>query len=265
LYDLQLNVVKIEYVNDLKGALAFLAAANELSFTKAARRLDVSPQALAAAIKRMEEKLGVRLFNRTTRSIAMTDEGRALAESLRPSLTAFQQAMQSVRDVSIAPSGVLRVSTASAFGRRYLLPLLPTFRSRYPSIELDISFDDHKVDIIRDGFDLAIRGGNIADSSLIARKICALEAICVASPSYLEEKGVPTSLQDLSQHNLIALRFASGHIGPWDFRLRGKPLSYTPDKRVVTLSDTESVSDVSPLRMASPESWSATAGSAQYQ
>jgi DNA-binding transcriptional LysR family regulator len=231
-------------VNDIKGALAFLAAANELSFTKAARRLNVSPQALAAAIKRMEEKLDVRLFNRTTRSIAVTDEGRTLAERLAPSLTAFQQAMQSVQDTSSAPSGVLRISTASAFGRRYLLPLLPKFRSRYPNIELDLSFDDHKVDIVRDGFDVAIRGGNIADSSLIARKICALEAMCVASPSYLKRKGVPKTLQDLSQHDLIALRFTGGNIGSWDFRVRGKPLSFTPEKRVVTLSDTESVGDI---------------------
>jgi DNA-binding transcriptional LysR family regulator len=245
LYYLQLKFVNEDLaMNDIKGALAFLAAANELSFTKAARQLDVSPQALAASVARMEEKLNVRLFNRTTRSIALTDEGRALAARLAPSLNAFQEAMQSARDTSAAPSGVLRVSTASAFGRRYILPLLPKFRVRYPDIELDLSFDDHKIDLVRDGFDAAIRGGNIVDSSLIARKICALEAICVASPAYLKRKGVPKSVDDLAEHDLIALRFASGQIGVWDFRVRGKPVSFTPEKRVVTLSDTESVGEV---------------------
>jgi DNA-binding transcriptional LysR family regulator len=231
-------------MDNIKGALAFLAAARELSFTKASRRLNISPQALAAAIKRMEEELDVRLFNRTTRSITVTDEGRALAERLAPSVAAFQQAMQSVRDISSAPSGILRISTASAFGRRYILPLLSKFRMCYPNIELDLSFDDRKVDIVRDGFDVAIRGGNTADSSLISRKICAIETLCVASPSYLKRKGVPTSLQDLSQHDLIALRFANGQIGSWDFRVRGKPMSFIPDQRVLTLSDTESIGDV---------------------
>lgn len=231
-------------MNDIKGALAFLAAANELSFTKASRQLDVSPQALAAAVARMEDRLGVRLFNRTTRSIALTDEGRALAARLAPSLAAFQEAMQSVRDTNAAPSGVLRVSCASAFGRRYMLPLIPEFHARYPQIELDLSFDDHKIDLVRDGYDAVIRGGNIADSSLIARKICALDAICVASPSYLKRKGIPKSVDDLARHDLIALRFASGQIGAWDFRIRGKSVSFTPEKRVVTLSDTQSIGDV---------------------
>jgi DNA-binding transcriptional LysR family regulator len=231
-------------MDNIKGALAFLAAARELSFTKASRRLNISPQALAAAIKRMEEELDVRLFNRTTRSITVTDEGRALAERLEPSVAAFQQAMQSVRDISSAPSGILRISTASAFGRRYILPLLSKFRMCYPNIELDLSFDDRKVDIVRDGFDVAIRGGNTADSSLITRKICAIETLCVASPSYLKRKGVPKSLQDLAQHDLIALRFTNGQIGSWDFRVRGKPMSFIPDQRVLTLSDTESIGDV---------------------
>jgi DNA-binding transcriptional LysR family regulator len=231
-------------MDDIKGALAFLAAANELNFTKAALQLDVSPQALAASVARMEEKLNVRLFNRTTRFIALTDEGRALAERLAPSLNSFQEAMQSVRENSSAPSGVLRVSTASAFGRRYILPLLPKFRTCYPNIMLDLSFDDHKIDLVRDGFDVAIRGGNIVDSSLIARKICGLETLCVASPGYLKRKGEPKSLDDLAEHDLIALRFASGQIGMWDFRVRGKHLCFTPEKPVLTLSDAGSVADI---------------------
>jgi DNA-binding transcriptional LysR family regulator len=232
-------------MNDIKGALAFIAAANELSFTKAARHLDVSPQALAASIARMEQKLDTRLFNRTTRSIALTDEGRALATRLAPSLAAFQEAMQSVRDSGAAPSGVLRVSTASAFGRRYLMPLVPGFRTRYPAIELDLSFDDHKVDLVRDGFDVAIRGGNVADSSLVARRIASLEAVCVASPAYLKRNGIPKSPDDLAKHDLIALRFASGQIATWDFKSRGaaQSQSFTPTRRVLTLSDTAAIGE----------------------
>ena len=230
-------------MNEIKGALAFVAAAKELSFTKAARQLDVSPQALAASIARMEAALDVRLFNRTTRTIALTEEGRALLARIAPSMNAFQEALSSVRDRTDAPTGTLRISTASAFGRRYLLPLLPGFHKRYPAVKLDISLDDQKVDLVRDGFDIAIRGGNMTDSSLIARRICALDVVCVASPKYLKHAGVPKSPDDLAHHDLIALRFSSGVYSTWDFIVRGSPQQFVPKDSVLTLSDTESIGD----------------------
>jgi DNA-binding transcriptional LysR family regulator len=230
-------------MNEIKGALAFIAAANELSFTKAARQLEVSPQALAASVARMESALAVRLFNRSTRSIALTEEGKALLARIAPCMQAFQQALASVRDRQDAPSGLLRISTASAFGRRYVLPLLPEFLTRFPEIRLDIVFDDQKVDLVRDGFDIAIRGGNIADSALIARRICALKVITVASPKYLQHAGIPRTPHDLLGHRLIALRFASGTTASWDYLVDAAQLQLLPKEPVLTLSDTESVGD----------------------
>jgi DNA-binding transcriptional LysR family regulator len=230
-------------MNEIKGALAFLTAANELSFTKAARQLDVSPQALAASIGRMEAALDVRLFNRTTRTIALTEEGHTLLARIAPSINAFQEALSSARDRSNNPAGTLRISTASAFGRRYLLPLLPGFCKRYPAVKLDVSFDDQKVDLVRDGFDIAIRGGNIADSSLIARRICALHVVCVASPKYLKQAGIPKSPDDLAEHDLIGLKFSSGAYSPWDFLVRGTPQQFVPKDWSLILSDTESIGE----------------------
>ncbi len=230
-------------MNEIKGALAFITASNELSFTKAARQLDVSPQALAASIARLESALNVRLFNRTTRSIALTEEGRGLLARITPSMAAFQDALSSVRDRADAPTGRLRISTASAFGRRYILPLLPAFHARYPAVKLDIEFNDNKIDLVRDGFDMAIRGGNIADSTLIARRICALEAIVVASPAYLQRASVPQTPADLEQHDLIALKFASGVYASWDFRVQDTLQQFVPKQSTITLSDTESVGE----------------------
>jgi DNA-binding transcriptional LysR family regulator len=230
-------------MNEIKSTFAFIATAEELSFTKAARKLDLSPQAVAASVARLETALDVRLFNRTTRTLALTEEGHALHARIAPSLLAFKNALASVRDLSETPTGLLRVSTASAFGRRYVLPRLPQFRKRYPNVRVEVSFDDHKVDIVREGFDLAIRGGNIADSSLITRRICGLEAICVASPAYLARAGVPQSPDELHQHQIIALKFASGAYAPWDFRVRGKPRQFIAQDAAIILSDTEGVGE----------------------
>jgi DNA-binding transcriptional LysR family regulator len=230
-------------MNQVKGVLAFVAAANELSFTAAARTLDVSPQAVAGSIARLETTLGVRLFNRTTRSLSLTDEGQTFFARVVPTLAEFQDAIASTRDTSAAPSGALRVTTGAAFGRHYLMPLIPRFHKQYPGVRLDVSMNDNKVDLIRDGFDVAIRGGTIADSSLITRHVCALAMVYVASPAYLKKFGVPKTPEDLANHQIISLRFLSGAISSWDFRVRGKVVTFEPKQSVLTLSDTGLVGD----------------------
>ena len=236
-------------MNQIKGVLAFVAAANELSFTVAARTLDVSPQAVASSIARLEATIGVRLFNRTTRSLSLTDEGHAFFARVAPTLAEFQDAIASMRDTAAAPSGVLRVTTGAAFGRHYLVPLIPAFHKRHPGVRLDISLNDNKVDLIRDGFDVAIRGGAIADSSLITRRVCALAMVCVASPAYLKKFGVPKTPDDLVHHQIISLRFLSGAIASWDFRVRGKAISFEPKQSTLTLSDTGLVADAAVTSM----------------
>ena len=230
-------------MNQVKGVLAFVAAANELSFTAASRTLDVSPQAVAGSIARLEATLGVRLFNRTTRSLSLTDEGQAFFARVAPTLAEFQDAIATTRDTSAAPSGVLRVTTGAAFGRHYLVPLIPAFHQQYPGVRLDVSMNDNKVDLIRDGFDVAIRGGTIADSSLITRHVCALAMVYVASPAYLKKFGAPKAPEDLANHQIISLRFLSGAIASWDFRVRGKAVAFEPKEPTLTLSDTGMVAD----------------------
>ncbi len=227
----------------LRGTLAFVTAAKQGSFTQAARMLDLSPQAVAASIARLETALDVRLFNRTTRSIALTEEGSAFLARAEVGLAALEDAAQSVRDKESAPSGLVRVTCGSAFGRRYLLPMLPSFYKKYPQVRLDLSLDDRKVDLVRDGYDVAIRGGAIADSSLITRRICMLSGVMVASPNYLKKFGTPSTPDDLHQHRIIALRFASGLAVPWTLKAKGKLTTFDPASPVLTLSDTEAVGD----------------------
>jgi DNA-binding transcriptional LysR family regulator len=230
-------------MESVRSTLAFVTAAKEGSFTQAARTLDLSPQAVAASIARLEQTLGVRLFNRTTRSIALTEEGQRFLAHAEVGLAMLNDALQSVRDGESAPSGLVRITTGAAFARRYLLTLLPAFNREFPEVRLDINFDDRRADLVRDGYDVAIRGGAIADSSLVTRRVCALHTICVASPAYLRRFGVPRSPDELAQHRIIGLRFASGRAATWDFRVRGKSVQFQPSQPVLTLSDTEAVGD----------------------
>lgn len=230
-------------MDHIRGTVAFVTAAREGSFTRAARTLDLSPQAVAAGVARLEESLGVRLFNRTTRSIALTEEGQAFLHHAQAGLATLDEAVHALRDRADAPSGLVRVTTGAAFARRYLLRLLPEFSKSYPDVRLDLSFDDRKVDIVREGYDVAIRGGAIADSSLITRRVCALHTICVASPAYLRRHGIPRQPDDLAQHRIIALRFASGTTSTWDFRVKGRAVQFEPVQPVLALSDTEAVGD----------------------
>ncbi len=231
----------------LRGTLAFITAARTGSFTKAARALDLSPQAVAASIARLEEALNARLFNRTTRSIALTEEGHAFLTRAEVGLAALEDAAQSVRDKERSPAGVVRATTAAAFARRYLLPVLPAFYKQYPDVRIELSMDDRKVDLVRDGYDMAIRGGAIADSSLITRKVCGLETVCVASPAYLRKHGAPQTPDDLRAHRIIALRFGSGMMATWDFRVKGKAQVFEPETPALTLSDTESIGEAAVL------------------
>jgi DNA-binding transcriptional LysR family regulator len=230
-------------MDHLRGTLVFVTAAKLGSFTRAARALDLSPQAVAASIARLEAALGVRLFNRTTRAIVLTEEGSAFLARAAVGLAALEDAAQSVRDKDSSPTGLVRVSCGAAFGRRYLLPMLAGFYKRFPQVRLDLSFDDRKVDLVRDGYDVAIRGGAIADSSLITRRICALSGVMVASPAYLKRRGVPKTPLDLQAHNIIMLRFSSGQFASWSLRVQGKPSAFEPTTPSLILSDTEAVGD----------------------
>lgn len=232
----------------LSSILAFVTTAREGSFTKAATRLNLTPQAIAASVGRLELSLDTRLFNRTTRSLWLTEEGAAFFARAAEGLATLEEAAQAVRDLELAPSGLVRVTTGAAFGRRYLLPLVPEFQKRFANVRLDLAFDDRRVDLVREGYDVAIRGGELLDSSMIVRRICGLALVLVASPAYLKKFGTPKTAHDLHEHRIIQLRFASGQSVAWEFKgSGGKTTLFEPGSPALIVSDTEAVGDAAVL------------------
>jgi len=204
-------------VKNVQGLVSFVESASSGSFTAAANRLGVTPAAVGKNVARLEQELAVRLFNRTTRRLSLTAEGRAFLDEAGDALRRLEEAVDKVTLAATEPSGRVRISCSTAFGRRFVLPLLSGIARSHPQLELDLVLDDRVVDMVAEGFDIAVRGGTLGDSSLVARHVCRLYSVLVASPDYLRRHGVPASPADLAQHRLMAVRLASG-ARPWRFR-----------------------------------------------
>jgi len=220
----------------VRAFLSFVQAADAGSFAAAARVLGVSSAAVSKNVAGLEQALGVRLMNRTTRALSLTTEGSAFLQKARIALDALDIAIDEVAAQRVEPRGRVRISTSAAFGRLQLMPALPSLLSRHPALSVEIDFDDRVVDLVRDGYDLAIRGGDIADSTLISRPICRLNMALVASPSYLAERGLPGSPQDLERHRLIARRFLGGQTSPWHFRSNSGSITAFDPARIAALT-----------------------------
>lgn len=195
--------------------LSFVQAAEHGSFAAAARSLGISSAAVSKNVASLERALGVRLMNRTTRSLQMTAEGQAFFERARIAIDALDEAIDSVAAQRAEPVGRVRLTTSSAFGNQYVLPALPELMARHPALRFEVDFDDRRVDLVKDGYDLALRGGRATDSSLISRRVCTLFTVLVASPGYLAVHGVPQTRTDLLNHRLIVIRFLNGRRLPW--------------------------------------------------
>jgi DNA-binding transcriptional LysR family regulator len=202
-------------MESLSGIAAFVQAAEHLSFVAAGRTLGISASAVGKSIARLEESVGARLFHRTTRRIALTEEGAAFYERCRRILDDLRDAEAMLSSTTRAPRGRLRVSVPT-IGYRFLLPVIPAFRQRYPDIDLDIDFNDRLVDIVEEGLDAAIRSGPLTDSSLMARRLGQFRFVLCASPSYLERNGAPQSPKDLERHDCLRFRFpTTGKLQIW--------------------------------------------------
>ena len=211
----------------VRAILSVVQAADTGSFAGAARVLGVSPAAVSKNVAGLEKALGVRLMNRTTRTLSLTNEGVAFIRQARIALEALDSAIDTVAAQRAETSGRVRISTSAAFGRVQLMSALPGLLARHPALCIEADFEDRVVDFVREGYDLAIRGGRIADSALVARPICKMNMALVAAPAYLAARGVPTSPQELVRHRLIARRFLGGQVSPWNFR--------SPDGSITTL------------------------------
>lgn len=191
------------------------------SFAEAGRRLGLSAPAVSKNIAELEAHLGVRLINRTTRRMALTGEGRIYLDHVARGLDALADADGALCPVKKEPSGILRVSAPMTVTLTRLSASIPAFLARYPDLKLDLHLDDRRVDIVREGFDLAIRGSDsLEDSSLVARKLATMPHVLCGSPAYFAARGMPKAPADLAGHELV--RFSlSGHADRWEFRRDG--------------------------------------------
>lgn len=196
----------------------FCLAAEQGSFTLAANAASVTPAAVSRSVARLEERLGVRLFVRTTRQIRLTDSGQRYFEQCRQALSQLVDAEREATGQQTTPAGVLRISMPTPFGHYRVLPLLPAFRERYPQVQVEAHLSNRNIDFADQGYDLAIRGRAPDDSNLIARKLEDAELAVVAAPAYLRRAGVPQSIEDLQAHECIQFeRPSSGRNIAWTF------------------------------------------------
>jgi len=185
------------------------------SLSAAARELGLSPAVVTRRLAALEARLGVRLINRTTRSLHLTDEGATYYDTCARLLSEIEEADAAVAAGRVEPRGPLKVALPASFGHQHVAPLVPRFALRYPNVQLALSLSDRNVNVIEEGFDLAIRIADLADSSLAARKLAPNRRVVCASPDYLHRHGTPNTPQDLLSHNCLTTNDFSMS---WDYK-----------------------------------------------
>lgn len=216
-------------MDNLSGIAVFAQVVEACSFTEAARRLGMSKAAVSKQVSRLEERLGARLLNRTTRKLSLTEVGSAFYERCARIVAEAEEAELAVTRLHATPRGTLKVGAPVNFGMQYLAPQLPAFMSRYPELRVDIEFNDRFVDLVEEGYDVAVRVADLPDSSLIARKLAETRAVVCAAPSYWDTHGRPEHPHDLAKHNCFAYSYLStrnewrfsGPEGPVSVRVSG--------------------------------------------
>ena len=198
----------------------FVAVVECGGFSPAAKQLGISKSAVSKRINQLEQSLEVKLLHRTTRKISLTEAGEHFFEHALIANKAARDAEDSVAQLQGDPQGRLRINTPMSFGRLHIAPLIPAFLKRYPKISIDMVMSDEIVDLVGSGFDVAIRSGKLADSSLIARKLAPLRSVLCASPEYLKREGTPKTLECLKQHNCLLFSY-SRDLKEWSFKQDG--------------------------------------------
>jgi len=229
-------------VTNLQHLLALVRAAEHGSFSAAARVLGLTPAGVSKSVSRLEADLGVRLFNRTTRRLALTEAGDRFLQRVAEPLAALQDAMAGTRGVDDEPSGTLKVSMGQAFGRRFLVPLLGEFLAAYPRVLPDWHFDNRQVDIVGEGFDAAIGGGFPMPAGVVARELAPVHIVAVASPSYMAGRTPPRTPHDLASFDCIMRRSTpTGRVRPWALGSGHAAEQTVPCRPRIILSDPEAV------------------------
>ncbi len=225
----------------LTGLFAFARAGSLGSYTAAARSLGVSSSAVSKSVQRLERQLGLSLFTRTTRSLTLTPEGRELHERALKLLRDAEEIEQAASAVRAEPSGTLRIAASLPIGLHLIAPCLPGFRVQHPKVLIDVRLDDHFVDLVDQGIDVAVRLGQLADSRLLSRRLAPLRLCAFAAPSYLAARGTPVHPEEIEAHDTVNLRFQStGQLFRWPFRVGEREIEIVPSSGV-TVDASEAV------------------------
>lgn len=228
-------------MTDFPGIQAFVHVVDAGSFASAAQQMNMTPSGVSRAVSRLEGQLDVRLLQRSTRALSLTEEGRVFYRECARILSDVEAATESVGQARRRLTGKLRVAVASPIGRPWLIPRLDEFHARYPDIDLELNIRDSAVDMIDSNTDCAIRVGELTDSSLVARRIGQPRIVTCASPAYLERFGTPRSVGDLGEHRLIGcLLESTGRLKPWTFENGDGRYSMDVDA-YLRINDAESV------------------------
>ncbi len=212
-------------MDKLNSLIIFVRAAQNRSFSEAARQMGMSPSSVSKAVQRLEEELGIRLLNRTTRSVTLTDDGAAFYARCRQILDELEEAEQELLRTRYQPTGTLRIDLTMALGRMHIVGALPLLTAKYPELKLDVSLSDRFVDLIEEGIDAVVRLGIGTDSRLIMHRVATARFVVCASPDYFKRHGIPKTPQDLKQHNCINFVYPqTRRVFEWRFQQQGEQL-----------------------------------------
>jgi len=227
--------------DNLTHLAAFAAVARHRSFRRAGAELTLSTSAVSYAIRALEERLGVGLFHRTTRSVALTEAGQRLLDRLQPALGQVHDALEEMNHFRAAPAGLLRINATRAAVHTQLGPRLASFLRAHPDVRLEVAQDDGLVDIVAEGYDAGVRLHEFVPEDMVAVPLGPpLRGLIVASPAYLRERDVPQHPRELVDHECVRFRFASGHLYKWQFERDGQALDIDVPGRL-TLGDQHTI------------------------
>ena len=220
-------------VTETQELVVFQAVAKHASYARAADELGLSPSGVSRIVSRIEERLGARLLHRTTRKLSLTESGAAFQARTAQILADLADAEAEVQSAVARPKGMLKVTASIMFGELYLAPLLPELLGHFPELSVEMTLTNRFVDLVDEGIDLAIRIGSLADSRLVARRLCTNRRVLVAAPRYLKRHGTPRGVEDLARHQAVLF---TGFSRPTEWKLIGPggPVSVSVSGRVAT-------------------------------
>jgi DNA-binding transcriptional LysR family regulator len=203
---------------------AFVCAVESGSLAKAARSIGITPAMLGRHVDALERRLGVKLLHRTTRQLLLTEEGAVFVEQCRRTLGELETAEELVRSGGHTAVGHLRLTAPAGFGRRHVAPHAPAFLDKHPQVSISCELTDRVVELERERFDLGIRIGSVLDPDLVAVRLARNRRVVCATPAYLEQRGAPKTLEELSQHECLVITPSAGQTAYWSFQSKDRPL-----------------------------------------